>query len=277
MYILSTMFGQPFSKLINLTKDEKKTLTCLTLGTKSMSDIARSTKIPRTTLYTTITSLLSRGLIYKNKISNQTHITLKDRSELDTIIFNESSYAKNSVQENVIPTIQDYKIIYGLENTISMYQEMCSKKNERIYTIQPTRSMLSAVKKISPEELIKLNEKVKKNHIIFDAIIHQNYMTTYMNNYLDKEGKDQTQKSLLESLQNRLSDTRIIDGQYLNVSSEIFLTSTQLYIFDWEHESCIKINNRNIISLLKEMFLLAKAHSKKIDYHKLIEESLGRI
>lgn len=275
------MFNPSFSRLLHLTEDENKVLSCLSLGNKSMSDISRLTKVPRTTLYTTVGSLLSRGLIEKYKESNKTIISLVEKDKIDSLIFNESSFVRNNRRKNdtgtdeaKLPSNQDFKILYGLENLVSVYKKICNQKNERIYTIQPTSSMLTVVAKLSPQQLVEINESVKKNKIIFDAIIHQNYMATYMNKYIDQEGHRQTQQSLLKSLQERLSDTRVIDNQYLNVSSEIFLTSTRLYILDWKHESCIEINNRNIVSLIKGMFLFVRAHSIKIDYHKLIAEAL---
>ncbi len=277
------MFNPSFSKLVRLTKDEKKVLSCLSSGNKSMSDISRATKVPRTTLYTTVDSLLSRGLIEKSKKSNQTIVSLADKEKIDSLIFNESSFVRDRQRKKGVqagsaelPDTQDFRIIYGLENLVSVYKKICSSRNERVCTIQPTSSMLAVVSKLSPSQIIEANESVKKNKVLFDAIIHQNYMTAYMNKYMAEEGRSQTQQGLLKSLKERLSDTRVIDDQYLNVSSEIFLTSSRLYLLDWKNESCIEIRNGNIVSLIKGMFSFVKAHSVKIDYHKLIADALER-
>jgi sugar-specific transcriptional regulator TrmB len=269
------MFTKEFAKVLNLTNDESSVLKALERGHVSMTDLASITKIPRTTLYTTVKTLKERTFIERYKVKNKTIICLTEKNKIDSILFTESTH-KNSNNEEWLKN-PDFKIIYGLENLIDVYEKITNQKNQRMHTIQPTSSMLASIKKVKPEKLVELNESVKKNKIVFDAIIHQNYMTKYMDTYLGESDHKQTQESLLKSLENRMAEMSIIDNEYLNVGSEIFFTDTQLYILNWEDELAISVENREIIALIKGLFNFAKNHSIKVNYHELIGKYLERV
>ncbi len=268
------MFTKPFSKILGLTLHEIEVLEALQTQEQSISGLARLTKIPRTTLYTTVDSLSERTLVNTRKDANQTIVSLSDRSRIDAVLFSETSLVQSDDNWAKSP---DFKIIYGLENLIDVYQKICEQKNKRVYSIQPTRSMLAVIKKVSPEKLVELNEMVRNNKIIFDTIIHQNYMTKYMDRYLIEEGSHKTQKDILSSLEKRMSDTSVIDNEYLNAGSEIYFTDMEMHILNWQDESCIEIKNKEIIALIKGLFVFAKAHGLSINYHALIAKHMRRV
>lgn len=269
------MFTKEFTKVLNLTNDESSVLKALEVGHVSMTDLASITKIPRTTLYTTIKTLKSRRFVEKYKIKNKTIISLVDKSKIDSILFTESTHQKTENEEWL--KSPDFKIIHGLENLIGVYEKITSQKNQRMHAIQPTSSMLAAIKKVKPEKLVELNELVKNNKIVFDAIIHQNYMSKYMDTYLKENDHKQTQEKLLKSLEKRMSEMSIINNDYLNAGSEIYFTDSRLFILNWEDEVAISIENKEIINLIKGLFDFAKNHSVKVNYHELIAKHLERV
>lgn len=266
------MFTKDFSKVLNLTKDESTVLKALEGVHMSMTDLASATKIPRTTLYSTVKTLKDRTFIERYKIKNKTIISLVDKTKIDSILFIESTHKR--IDEDKWLKNPDLKIVYGLENLIQLYEKIANQKNQRMQAIQPTSSMLASIKKIKPEKLVELNESVKKNKIVFDVIIHQNYMSKYMDTYLNENNHKQIQKKLLKSLEKRMSELSIIDNEYLDVGSEIFFTDYQLYILNWEDELAISVENKEIIALIKGLFIFAKNHSIKVNYHELIAKYL---
>jgi hypothetical protein len=137
--------------------------------------------------------------------------------------------------------------------------------------------MRNAVKKIPPQKLISLNTLVRKNKIIFDSIIHRDYMIQYMNQYLTESDPTKTQKEILQSLEKRMSDLNVIDKEYLYVGSEIYIVDTHLFILNWKDETCIEIKNQEMVSLIKGLFMFAKNHSIKINYHEFIARHLSKI
>ena len=269
------MFTKEFTKVLNLTKDESDVLKALETGHMSMTDLASATRIARTTLYSTVKTLKARTFIERYKIKNKTIISLTDKTKIDSILFTESTHKKTSQDEWL--KSPDFKISYGVENLIAVYEKITNQKNQRMSVIQPTSSMLALVKKIDPKKLIELNEAVKSNKVIFDTIIHQNYMAKYMDTYIGEQNHKQTQESLLKSLEKRMSQMSIIDNEYLNAGSEIFFTDMQLYILNWEDELAISIENKEIITLIKGLFDFAKNHSVGVNYHELIAKHLERV
>ncbi len=270
------MFGKKFSRIVNLNNYEEKLLEILQSGEKTVSEVSRISKIPRTSLYTTIDSLLKRNLILKKKDKNKTILSTVDKKYIDSILFTESTISKNQLDKEFL-RIPDSKISYGISSLIKTYEKITNLKNQRVHVIQPTSSMLSSISKITPDKLVELNERVKKNHIIFDVIINKNYMNKYMDKYINENNFQMTQEKLLKSLEKRMADMSIIDNTYFNVSSEIYFTDQELYILNWEDEIALEIHNQEIILLIKELFMFTKSLSLKINYHELIEKHLSKV
>lgn len=266
------MFTPQFTKLLGITKHELQVLRCTEFEKKSITEISKTTKIPRTTLYTAIDSLTARGLVQKNNIGNKTIISVTDRTKINSLLFTESTRGNSDIE---IEELNDFKkpnfeVVYGVASLIGIYEKISNSKNERVFAIQPTLSMQSAVSAISPEKLVSINKAIKKNKVIFESIIHQDYMKQYVAQYLSEQNYTKITDDIISSLRERMSDLSFIDKTYLNVNTELLFTKNELYLINWKDASCVEIRNKEMITFIKEMFLFVKKHSNKVNYHSFI-------
>lgn len=270
------MFTPQIIKLLNLTEDELSVINALENSNFTMSKLSKESNIARTTLYTTVATLKKRGLVESGKIKNKTMVNLVDKNKVDAILFMQSTQSKDNKHKGPLKN-PDIKISYGTEKLFKIYTKISNLKKERLCVIQPTQSMLASIKKLTPDELANINNNIKKNKIIVDAIIHKNYMSRYMESILNQYGQVKNQEILLKSLKERTSEMNILDNQYLNTGSEVIFTNHELHILNWKDEIAVSIENEEIILLVKGLFDFAKNHSELVNYHKLIEAYLERI
>ncbi len=242
----------------------------------SISTLSRETKIPRTTLYTSLGSLESRGLIKIEKDGRESIITALQATDIQKIMSRESALLSPDGEHNIeINENTGFRIIHGLHNMIDIFDYIADKySKERILAIQPTKSLLTLLRKSKDGYFVPVNEKIKKNKVIFETVTQEGTIPSYLNLY---KNKPEIQKNILKSFIGRSADAVFIKNEFLDINSDLLITSKSAFILNWETESGIEIKNKEMINLLKELFKLARGYGRKVDltnYMRNILDSL---
>jgi DNA-binding transcriptional ArsR family regulator len=269
------MLDSKVISLLHLTRQENKILKALENGDYNISDLAVLTRFPRTTLYTALSSLKKRGLITRSTKGKSVLISLVPSPEISKL-FAESATAFSPegnvrvANKSKTGKTSGFTLIYGKKAMFKVWQSLADiNSKERFYAIQPTRSLINTVKLFKPGEFVPINNAIKKNKVIVDAIMKEDGFPTYMDLH---KGQPDVQKKIIKSFLGRSADMSVVKNEYLNNNAELLIAPSSAFIMNWENEVGIKIENRDMIDLLRELYLLAKGYGKKIDFNEYMRE-----
>ncbi len=271
-------------KLLHLNDIEQEILVSLERADLNVSQIAKATKIPRTTLYTAIDSLQDRNLIRMRKQGKSTILSPISTNHLAEILENESIQMvehgtftlknRKAAQNLQNPSQSAITFIYGKDAMLNVWIELAHTSNHRLQCIQPTSSLETVLKKYEPSVFIPLNNAIKKNKVVMETIVNENSFSTYMDTY---KTKPHIQKQIIQSFIGRATDTTMVKNNLLKNNADLILTSREAFLMNWEHEVGIRIKNRDIVDLLHELFKLAKGYGKKMDFNEYLRGFLEKI
>lgn len=271
------MTKPPLTTILGFSRHEMKIWQALEKGSWNVSELAGLTRFPRTTLYTAINSLRRRGLITSRRKGKSVVISPIPRQAISDIL-TESALAFNDAGNIRISSKNTndsgFTLIYGKKAMLKVWENLAKKGIKRIFAIQPSQSLVHTISRFAPEEFVRINNAIKKNNIIVDAIIREDNLPTYMNFH---KGNLVAQKNILKSFLGRMADTTIVKNDFLNNNADLILSSKSAFLMNWENEIGIEINNIDMIELLSELFTLAKGYGKKIDFNQYIREYLERL
>jgi hypothetical protein len=242
------------SRILGLTKQENKIMWAISDMAKQISDIARITKLPRTSLL-----YILRGLERRNLVKS-----LRDRKytywKSNTI--NAFRMLKNTASEVVIHN--------GIPAIMTIFDRLINQpKNSRIKGLQPDKSLGYALKKFDSHTLGVLNSAIKDKKFIMEGIVHEKSVT----NIISEHGQKKAQK-IFDSFVGRLEDYVKIPDDFADVESEIYIFGGSAYIFNWNKEIALEINNKDMVALLEAMFSCVKELGIRYSQNKKMEATL---
>ncbi len=273
------MFIEEEIKLLGLTTKEKKLLAGLSATPINVSSLARTTKIKRTSLYSLLDHLSSRGLVSKTLQGKRWYWFATPAKQLQEKFFSlaENHRTTSEVREHEIGIIasqdSEYKIYRGKNKLITIYTELANlPRHSRLYGIQPNISVGSVLKHLPDENLITINESFKKRNIIVEALLQEDFLTAYAGILKQKKPK----KEILQSYGNRLAVTTYIPKATLNFDSEIIFYGNIVLFLNWQELVAIVIKNKDIVGIMKALFELAKLSGDRVDQNPHVEKLLGK-
>jgi DNA-binding transcriptional ArsR family regulator len=249
------------TKLLGLSREEVLIIKALKGKSLNISQLSSSTKVPRTTLYTAISSLKERDLIRSEVHGKSNILSIQNIQHLEQI----GEVLDNQTNE------KPFEFIYGKELMLKEYELIYGQKNKRIFAIQPTASLLDLLHKFHANVFIPINENMKKNKLIVEGIIKEDAFTVYLNEYKNDKGM---QQNILKSFHGRMNSSTFISKKYLNCNSELTFDDTKAYLFNWKDEVGIKILDKNTLNFLREMFEFTKGYGKKDDLNRVVAERI---
>jgi len=272
------MLSEELSALLRLDEHEASILKCLEDGPINISDLARGTKFPRTTLYTEINYLKKRGLIQSKKYKGAVILTLVPKGEIKEKLMREarllSGIRKNSGKSFPSVGFAGFTEIHGKEAMFDIWKMVSKQKNSRLHVIQTTRSMISTLRGFKSGQFVPINKAIKRNNILVDGIIREDYFPTYLSLY--KKDK-RIQKNILQSFIGRMQALTLVRNEYLNTDTESYIIKGKAYLMNWEDEVGIIIENKNMVAFLEELFELVKGYGNKTDFSSYIKEWLTKV
>ena len=272
------MFDQKIIDFLQLSKREVKVLEFIKKQPQSqVADITRGTKMPRMTIYLTLTSLKSRGLADYTRKGKRRFWNIENGSKLVADIMS-SAYSLTDSKEIRIDTANSgFAIHQGLKGMYKVWEELGKlSPNSRAHGIQPTGAMRYALKRLDWQEIIgPLQEKILKKSIIIDGVLPEDYYPFFVDHYsYDKK----LQKKMLESFLGRATDMTFISNQYFkDAESELIILPNVAFLSDWKNEVSVEIRNPAMLHFLTELYQLAKGYGHKVNQEEYIKKLVTQL
>lgn len=206
----------------------------------SLSELARKTRIPHSTLPRYLSMLKARGFVISRKIGSRPR------------------YFENvSGALQMVPSVQKYRTVHtlhGYKNIISIFERLAAlSPKQRLSGIQPDKSVQNVFKKLPLNYLLKFNKTIKSKGLIVEGIVHEKSVETVQKHF----GKNA--RKVFDSFVGRLEDyTKIPDG-FSDVGAEIYIFKNSVNLINWETETAVVITDQSMVQLLKAMFDCVKA------------------
>ncbi|MBI2055144.1 MAG: hypothetical protein HYT39_03555 [Candidatus Sungbacteria bacterium] len=256
------------SKVLRFSKLEKELMETLSDKPESISRIASRMDSPRTSLYRPLKSLSSRGFVEKTKKGKRHYW----RSIPQETLIAALSPALFSMTDNTnTPLHPEFFLHTGKEILMLLYEKLADKVGARVLGIQPNRSAESVLKIFPFERLVRLNERIKTQNVIVEAILQEDFIPFYIN-LLKKRGFPV--RKIFDAFVGRAADTMYIPKEFINFDSEIVILPTTSYIFHWSKLVAIEIRNKETLGLLRDLFALAKQSGSKVNQNELVRKYL---
>lgn len=262
----------PQLHILGLDAKEKRILSALA-DPLSIQDLAKKCPIPRTTIAYITNKLIKRGFVEKVRIGKRHKYYSISEEKLKSLL--ESAHQMRDMAEPDQQKMKNKKVVrvQGLENVISMQADFLrSYRNERVYAIQPNKSWLSLHAKVDEDRAIHVNEIIRNNNLIIDAILEHDAYATFK-----KANRNKAKfAKLAKSFGNRMADYVFAPRGYLTDQVEMWLIADTVLFIDWREEVAIKLIDTHIAHFIKDMFALAKLHGRKIDHNESIRNILDQ-
>lgn len=253
-------------KMFRLGKNETRILHLIEKTPLGINTMTVQSGIPRTTINGLITSLLHRGFIEivpfgkrKKYILKPQDVVQKKSEELQKILYPKSALLNTlgiQVSDNT-----EVKIHRGTAAMLQIFERLgAENKNQRIFGIQPNASIYQVMQKVSVADLIRINDRIRKNNLIVEAVLEEN-STAALGALLNKKDT----KRLIESFTGRKIDHVSVPSEFLQFESELYITPNTAFIMEWDAEVGIEIRNPHILKLLTAMFYATKALGKRFN------------
>jgi sugar-specific transcriptional regulator TrmB len=260
--------------VLGLEKKEKDVLQLLK-DPLSIQEISSRSPIPRTTIAYIINKLIKRGFVEKVKLGKRYKYYSIPQEKLRSFLEDAYSMGRNKdeyTSPHITPVSSKRVSCYqGLKNIIRLQAHFLSSyKNERVYAIQPNKSWLSLHSKVDEDRVIHVNNLIRNNNLIIDAVIEND---AYENFKKANQSKRKFLK-LAKSFGNRMADYASSPKGYMTDQVEMWIIKDTAIFIDWREEVAIKIIDTHVAHFLKDMFLLTKEQGRRIDHNKAIQDVL---
>jgi len=248
-----------YKSILGLSTEQAKIVASLIKQSKNISQISRDTNVPRTSILAHLNKLHSRKIVTKEKVGKRILWKTNNVEEIEKQFYKNLSELKIKNSGNQIKILQssnEAKIIYyhGTKSIYQIWKHLSNlSKHNRIYGIQSDTSFKTATERLQSElpmkTFLKINEDIKKNKIIVEALVHEKTVET-----LAKSINKKYIKQFFESFQGRLTDTSKLPDNFLDINAEVYMNDDTLYLVNWEALYAISIEDRELSTLFKGLF-----------------------
>ncbi len=139
--------------------------------------------------------------------------------------------------------------------------------NERLFGIQGNIAENDWNEFFSIEETNQLNQNIKKNHVIVEALLPEGWFETHLKLY-GTEWADE--------FQGRMTRTVTIEPEYFNHGGQIFMLRGSIYLLALRENILIEIQHSQIQKMLLSMFMYMQDKGRLIDPNELLKQRLQR-
>jgi len=233
-----------------------------------VTNLARLTRIPRTSVEFLLKKLNKRGLVEKVKIRNHYEWQKVDDAILATkfrqLINNLDFYSE------VIGKIEDKSIIIEVFRSKAKIIEAATKILKfnpayRVYYIQCAASAKYQMEKFPKQFVLEFHRKLKKSGIIMEVITAESILP-YFNSLSKKE---------LQSHLGRPLITYLVPDQFVDFGADIIIHKNLIIILNYDDESVIYIKNKLFASIFANLFELIQSYSKKYDLNEYMRNLMA--
>jgi len=264
--------------IFGLTSAEAKiALGLIELGPTGVSKLSRETRLPHTTVHSAVRRLREQGLVrrvskgYRSvwKVVRVESIRKKLNIALKPL---EGDVTRETLGESLgvkVPETTEFFVFRGIDSLLRVYQWFfLNHRNDCVCGIQTAHSSESIYKKLNYETVAQLNDAVKTNKIIMDAILPESIMSFYRQNVAQN-------RRLASSIEGRTTSVHLIPDKLLSFNADMVIARDTAFLANWEEETLILIKNPDFITLLQNMFEFLKQAGTPFDQNAYMRQLIN--
>lgn len=258
------------AKALGFSKLEQALFGVLSDAPQSIARLSRTLKVTHTSLYRPLKALKNRGLVETVVVGKRK--LWKNVSRDDLISSLGSVLFAGLTTKSKAPLHPEFFLHTGKEPLMKLYENLATTPNIRVWAIQPNRAAQSVLETFPFDRLIRLNERIKEQHVIVEALLQEDFIPFYIN-LVSSRGL--SIEKIFSAFGGRTADTAYVPKQFINFDSEITILPKTAYIFHWSKDVAVEIRNEETIGLLRDLFALAKAMGRKVDQNEMVRKYLS--
>jgi DNA-binding MarR family transcriptional regulator len=256
--------------LLGLSKKEQKVLTALQTGSDTPVKLSKATQVSRTAVYAILQNLKKRGLVTSHISNGKKRFSLATEREIE-----ETLYATKRALLHIpegreeVHGLSDSTVIVhrGAEAVRKLINGVLSDhKHERFYGFQGDVAAINWNNVFSLEETNQFNRNVKKNGIIFDAILPDGWFERQTRELGVGWAKD---------FEGRTTRVNVIDQEYFKHGGQVFIFRESIYLIALGEELIIEIRNSELQRMLLSFFKFIQDNSAIIDANGLLRNLIS--
>lgn len=270
------MFSRESLTLLGLTPEDNVLLKVLEKHNLGVSELARATGQPRTSLYPRLLRLKERGLVsttHKGKRRLWRSVSpRKLRDKLFTLAHAHEVVEESGEQEFGVISSQEseYKVYAGKNKLVEIYESLGRlPRHTRLHIMQPNISAYSVMQRFPHDRLVAINQNIKDRQIIVEAILQENFLDYYTDR-LREEGK--STKDIMQAYGGRLAITHYVPADRLNFDSEVTIYNDVVIIANWQELVAVVIKNEQVAGLVKDIFESLQTIGRRVDQNPRVKD-----
>jgi DNA-binding MarR family transcriptional regulator len=240
----------------------------------SLSDIGKTVKIPRSTLYPYVRDLVDRGFLLMKKKSFGGMYKTVNKSDLGNHLIQTGLNVAGNTKIKVPNITTKIQLFSGKKEMEKIWLLIGNQPiGSRVICIQPTKSLDISVPTV-PYKIVKENHNlIIKRKIFLEQFTEEGTYKTVLN-ILNDMG---VLKETLPDFEDRKSITYEFEADALNSTAELFVVTEGIILVDREDMFGILIENVMIKNLVTSLVEIIKKNMKPIDNMKELTENASKI
>lgn len=258
---------------LGITQKEGEILLVLYATKRStVAELARQSKIPRTTIYTALASLLEKEIVIRVKtgkrelweaIPPKRLLMMKQEHviRLKTIVpdLEQLTMISESMEKS---TVVQYKGVRGLQRVYDMILDL--GKGERVFGFEGGRSSEKKMSILPQEYSRAWQAEVKRKGIILEVVVSDTLL----------EIVKSASREMLEAAKGRASITYVLPDDVMNFQSDILVFGHHVAIVTPKQLNAVVITDFMTSFAFKQLISVACQMGKKIDLNAYISQIL---
>lgn len=259
-------------KLLGLSKKEQKVLIALQTGSDTPVKLAKATDVSRTAIYAILQNLKKRGLVQSRITNGKKHWALAPEREIEEVLYEaKRTLLKIPEGREELHGLSDATVVVhrGAEAIRKLINGLLSDhSNERFYGFQGDVAAINWNNVFSLEETNRFNRNVKKNGVIFDAILPDGWF--------ERQTKE-LGVAWARDFEGRATRVNVIDQEYFRHGGQLFIFRASIYLIALGEEFVIEIRNSEIQKMLLAFFKFMQDNSRVIDANELLRNVIAEM
>lgn len=259
--------------LFDFTEAEESIVnTLLEKGPQSVSSLGRIADIPRTTAYSVLKRLQERGMVRRQSRSYASVWNIVSSTKLKKRMASGLEYLDRELtveqleaelHVKVSETVEFF-VFNGVDAMFHVYQwMMINHFNQRVCGIQPRASMETILAKLHPEKVAQLNDVVKDNKVIMDAVLPESIQEYYRTILLG-------QPRLAKSIEGRTAAVHLVPDAILPFNADLLVGRNTALLANWDEEALVLIKNASMVLLLRCLFEMLQHEGRSFDHNAFV-------
>ena len=259
-------------RTLDLTHAEEKTLQVLLAGkTLSISALAREAILPRMTVKACLDRLHRRGLVRHVGTGYRSLWKIAGREKLQNQLWEGISYldsklSKAELSERLgvkISESTEFFAFQGVDNIQKLYLWFfLNHFGQRVRGIQPNLSSRTIMEKLGAEKVTQINDSVRQNRLIIEAILPESVKEAYRSMVDDPE--------LLSSVCGRTTAVYLVPDSLLQFNADMILGNNIAIFANWQEEVAVLMRNPEFLKILNVLYDLLAQVGKSFDQNAYV-------